>query len=101
MSGIATPVIEAGWVSKGFQQVTSLSAAAKLTVPDGASFALIQCTTQNVRWRADGTAPTTTVGMQMLATSNSEMFRGHEMLEALQFIEETGSAVLNVHYFTG
>ena len=79
----------------GFQQITSLSAAAALTVPAGTRYALVQCETQNVRWRADGIDPTATVGM-LLKTTDQPL-----ALAALnaKFIEATGSAVLNVSYF--
>ena len=58
----------------GYQQITSLSSAASLTVPttdkNGSfqkpTFALIICETQNVRWRDDGTAPTASVGMPLI-----------------------------------
>ena len=42
----------------GYQQITSLSSATGLTVPQGATLALIVPETQNVRWRDDGTNPT-------------------------------------------
>lgn len=81
---------------KGFQQITTLSAATGLTVPTGATRARIQCTTKAVRWRDDGTAPTTTVGMH-LAADTDLWYDGS--LSALQFIEEAASAVLNVSYY--
>lgn len=87
---------EAILVEKGYQQITSLSSATALTVPTGADRALIQATTQNVRWRSDGTNPTATIGMQ-LAAGDSLFYTGN--LAALKFIEETASAVLNITYY--
>ena len=86
-----------GFKSLGYQQVTSLSSAASLTVPAGAGLALLQVTGQNVRWRDDGTDPTTTVGMVL--TSGGDPFPYSGDLSKIKFIEVTASAVLNVTYF--
>ncbi len=80
----------------GYQQITSLSASIALTVPAGATMALIVAETQAVRWRDDGTAPTASVGMP-LATGTSLSYDGD--LKAIRFIEQTASAVLNVSYY--
>lgn len=82
---------------KGFQQITSLSSATGLTVPAGASIAVIMCDTQNVRWRDDGTAPTASVGMLLRTTDEPLVYQGD--LDAIQFIQVTASAVLNVSYY--
>jgi hypothetical protein len=88
----------------GYQQITSLSAAQTLTVPvvdtHGLSckpaIALIVAETQAVRWRDDGTAPTASVGMP-LAVGVSLQYDGD--LTKIQFIEQTGSAKLNISYY--
>lgn len=82
--------------AKGYQQITSLSAAAALTVPSGAIVALIQAETQSIRWRDDGTDPTTTVGM-VLSAGESMFFTGS--LAAFKAIEITASAKLNISYY--
>ena len=85
---------------KGHQQITSLSSATALTVPTGANFCIFKATTQNVRWRDDGTNPTASVGMQQLATDAPFAYDGD--LSAIKFIEETTSAKLDVsYYFSG
>lgn len=81
---------------KGYQQITSLSSAATLTVPDGANFCVFDCESQSVRWRDDGTAPTASVGMQ-LPTATSFSYDGD--LTAIQFIQTAASAKLNVSYY--
>ena len=81
-----------------FQQLTSLSAAASLTVPDDAVGALIGCDTQNVRMRADGTAPTATVGILLVAAAVPLRIESRALLLAAKFIEVTTSAKLNVQY---
>lgn len=81
----------------GYVQVTSLSSAVGLgTVPTGATIALIQPETTNVRWRDDGSNPTTTVGM-ILAAGDTLIYNGN--LQAIKFIEITGSAKLNISYY--
>ena len=83
-------------VCLGYQQITSLSSAATLTVPVGATMALIIPETQSVRWRDDGTAPTASVGM-ILATGSSLSYDGD--LKAIQFIQTAASATLNISYY--
>ena len=80
----------------GYQQITSLSSSTALTVPAGATMALIVPETQNVRWRDDGVAPTTTVGMPVL-TNTSMSYDGD--LKAIRFIAATSGAILNVSYY--
>lgn len=82
---------------KGYSQLTSLSAAAGVgTIPAGTTYALIQCESQQVRWRDDGTNPTTTVGILM---NVGDVLSYDGNLAALAFIEVTASAKLNVAFF--
>lgn len=88
----------------GYQQITSLSSAASLTVPatdkngmnQKPTFALIIAETQNVRWRDDGTAPTASVGMPLIVGVPLQ-YDGD--LSKIQFIEQTASAKLNISYY--
>ena len=90
--------------SLGYQQITSLSAAANLTVPardkmgnkQQATIALITPEAQAVRWRDDGIAPTATVGMP-LAVGVTLQYDGD--LTNIKFIEQTASAKLNISYY--
>lgn len=84
---------------KGYQQITTLSSSIGLTVPDGCFMALITPETQAVRWRDDGTAPTTSVGMPLSAGTTLKYTGGFDGLKALRFIEQTASAKLNVAYY--
>lgn len=80
----------------GYQQITSLSSAAGLTLPSGKpSVAVIQAETQAVRWRDDGTNPTSSVGM-VLSAGDTLIYDGD--LNAIKFIETAASAKLNVTY---
>lgn len=80
----------------GYQQITSLAAAVGLTVPKGATWAIISCETQAVRYMADGTTPTAAVG-QPLPVNTDLPFSGD--LTRVKFIEQVASAKLNVTYF--
>lgn len=81
----------------GYQQITSLGSATALTVPAGATFALIECEAQAVRWRDDGSDPTATVGMNMAVADVPLVFAGE--LKRLKFIEVTSGAKLNIAYY--
>jgi hypothetical protein len=83
-------------VCLGYQQITSLSSAAGLTVPQGATLALIVPETQNVRWRDDGTDPTASVGMPIFVGA-SLSYDGD--FNRIKFIEMTASAKLNISYY--
>lgn len=76
--------------------VTETTKGGTVGIPPGAQFALIQATTQNVRWRSDGVWPTTTVGMQ-LAAGGTMLFDGD--LDTFTVIEETSGAILNVEFY--
>ncbi len=83
-------------VCLGYQQITSLSASAALTVPPGATLALIVPESQNVRWLDNGGTPTASVGMPIFVGA-SLSYDGD--LNKIRFIEETASAKLNVSYY--
>lgn len=81
----------------GYQQITSLSAAQSLTVPTGATMAMITAEAQAVRFRDDGTSPTATVGLPLAVGLLPFQYSGN--LSAIKFIEQTASAKLNVVYY--
>lgn len=88
----------------GYQQVTSLSSATNLTVPqrtlNGLNakpvFALIIAEGQAVRWRDDKVAPTASVGMP-LAVGIPLQYDGD--ITNIQFIEQVSGAILNISYY--
>jgi hypothetical protein len=84
------------YVPLGYQQITSLSAAAALTVPTGTTSAVIVAEAQAVRYRDDGTAPTSSVGIPV-AVGAVLQYTGR--LGAIQFIEQTSGAKLNISYY--
>lgn len=83
-------------VCLGYQQITSLSASTGLTVPEGATRAVITPEAQSVRWRDDGTAPTASIGMP-LPVLVSLSYDGD--LKRIRFIQQAASATLNVSYY--
>ena len=91
----------------GYQQISNgtLAGATKLTVPAGASAALIEGTGTNgtngdcVRWEDDGTAPTGTTGMP-LAALTPLYYQASALAGNLQFIIASGATcTLNVLYY--
>lgn len=83
-------------VCLGYQQITSLSSATGLTVPAGATRAVITPESQSVRWRDDDVAPTASVGMP-LPVLVSLSYDGD--LKRIRFIQQAASATLNVSYY--
>ncbi len=80
-----------------FRQVTDVSAAVGLpSIPVGATIAIVQAETTDVRWRDDGANPTAAVGM-LLPAGVEKTFAGN--LAALLFIETVASAKLNISYY--
>jgi hypothetical protein len=88
----------------GYQQITTLSSATSLTVPNKdvqglsckPSIALITPEGQAVRWRDDDVAPTATVGMP-LAVGVTLQYDGD--LTKILFIEQVGGAKINISYY--
>lgn len=80
----------------GYEQLTGISSAKALTGQSGARLAIISVEGAAVRWRDDGTNPTTTVGMR-LADGGGFIYASDPT--ALKFIEETGTAKVNVSYY--
>jgi hypothetical protein len=80
----------------GYQQLTGMSSATKLTVPAGAAYAAICVETQAVRWRDDGTAPTASVGQPIPAGA---CMWYTAPLSNFQMIQQTSGAVADVSYY--
>lgn len=80
----------------GYQQITSTSPVTLLTVPSAARMAQICVETQAVRYRDDGVAPTSTVGMPQ-AAATCFIYSGN--LTAIQFVAQVAGAVLDILYY--
>ena len=98
VSGALPVVARGGLTAMGFEQITSLSSSAALTVPSGATIAVVQADVADVRWRPDGatTAPTASVGM-LLPAGAERVFDGG--LASVRFIRVAAGAALNVSYY--
>jgi len=71
------------------------------SLPDTAKRMYITCETDAVRWRADGTDPTTSEGHQ-LASGDSISFTGanyRQLLEKIRFSKVTNTAALKITYY--
>ena len=82
----------------GFQKLTVSDSAVGLTVPLNANRALIVVEDATIRWRDDGSDPSTTVGTPLL--QNQSMVLDHEdSLAAFKAIrDDSTDAVLNITY---
>lgn len=80
----------------GYQHIADLTTAVGLTVPAGATKALIQSRGGTVVWRDDGMLPTILLGMDLISGG---MIRYLGNLSALKFIGGAGTS-LNVSYYS-
>jgi hypothetical protein len=84
----------------GFQQITPVPSGTFLTVPLAARIAEICVETNQVRYRDDGTAPTTAAGIPVTGTSTTPFcFQYSGNLTTIQFIQVTSPATLDVSYY--
>lgn len=80
-----------------YEQVTGIGSAKGLqSIPNGATLAMIQPESQNIRWRDDGVNPTTAIGMILVA--NDIMFYSGNLAD-IKFIEVSATAKINVTYY--
>lgn len=97
MSTVATYTAEKN--PKGYQQITVSTTAVGLTVPDGATRAVLGIEAQPLRYRTDGTNPTASVGMLQAASTFVEL-SGADTLANFKAIRSGGTdSVLNVSYY--
>lgn len=92
----------------GYQQFTSVSTSAavvlatsapatgKTGIPSGSNSILIYVESSGIRWRDDGTAPTSSVGNPVAAGA---AFTYSGSLPNFQFIGQTAGATVDVTYY--
>lgn len=80
----------------GYQQVTGLTVPVSLAVPAGTQYATVAVSGAGVRFRADGIAPTASVGFP-IANGKSFVFQGQP--NNLLFIQQAATATLDVVYY--
>lgn len=90
---------------KGYQQLLPTTATAlSLTVPPGSRTALITVSVAAIRYRDDGTAPTSSTGFPLApisATVPSDPFAYQGTLTAIQVIAQASGAIVDVLYYSG
>jgi hypothetical protein len=83
----------------GYQQITVNTDVKTLTVPAGASRAIVVVEDQPLRYRDDGVAPTASVGMLCVATTRFEIESSYA-LKAFKAIRSGGTdSVLSISYY--
>lgn len=80
-----------------YQQLTVSSTAVSLTVPAGAEIAVLHVETDDIRYRDDGTAPTSTIGMRV--EQDTTFLACGLALSRLQMIRVTTDATVGVSYY--
>ena len=95
---MARRIVEGNIHPVGYVQSSSFSSAAALpTIPASANIALIVVEDQTVRWRDDGSDPTSSVGM--VWNLNTEyMYTGD--LSTIKIIQTAATAKLNISYYS-
>lgn len=86
----------AGLTAKGYQQVAATAALTSLTVPAGSTVAIVSTKGNDARYRDDGPAPTTTVGMPIYSGATMTFTTA---LAALKFIASANTTEYNISYY--
>lgn len=81
----------------GYVQIVGAAVSTGLTVPAGASRALITVGAQAVRYRDDGVNPTAAIGMPLAVGATLDY--NAQGLTALRFIEVVAGTVLDVSFY--
>ena len=102
--GSAFPLPVTGGAPFGFTPLTpsqngvTVVSATALTVPTGATYAVVCVESQAVRWTWDGTTtPTASVG-EPIPSGSCVAFSGASVLANLKFIQQTSAATIDVEY---
>lgn len=89
--------IQAFMTPLGYTQVSTVSSAVGIgTVPSLTRLAIIQAESKDCRWRDDGTDPTASVGMVLVA-NDMLIYTGD--MSAIKFIETSSAAKLNITFY--
>jgi hypothetical protein len=93
---LASPALAA---SLGYQQATSVSTSSAInlpSIPSNAASYLLSVESAGIRWRDDGTDPTSTVGQPVSA--GQALCYGNDP-HAVRLIGQTGTPTINVTYY--
>jgi hypothetical protein len=91
--------LPASAASLGYQQSTSLSTSAAVNlpnIPSNAASYLLSVESAGVRWRDDGTDPTSSVGQPVAA--GQALCYGNDP-HSVRIIGQTGTPTINVTYY--
>lgn len=83
----------------GYVQITDISTAGGVglgTIPAGIKLVMIQAEAQNIRWTDDGTAPTSAVGM-ILVANDILVYSGP--MSAFKMIQAAGGGIANLSFY--
>jgi hypothetical protein len=89
-------------VPLGYCQLTSLGSSTLLStcsggIPTGANVVILKAEAQALRWRDDGTAPTSSAGMPIATADAPFVYVGQP--SKLRFIEQTSGGKLNAAFY--
>ena len=87
--------------SAGYQQLTVSTTATSLTVPAGATLGVMIVETNAIRYRDDGTAPTSAVGALFTANAAAPPFPicGNATLQRAQLIRSSADSAVSILYY--
>ncbi len=100
-SAVPSPVTSAPYAYTalaGGQYGLAIAGSTALTVPGGATYAVVCAEGAAARYTTDGSAPTGTVGMP-LQQNQFVLLTGANVLAAFRAIQQTASATLDVSYY--
>lgn len=81
---------------KGWGTVVNPTTATIIPAVTGSKVAIIQAETGGIRYRDDGTPPTSTVGM-LIPANTSVAYQGD--LTTIKVIQASGAATVNILYY--
>lgn len=93
---------EAALVPKGYFRGTSITTSSSLAtiigtaIPAGSTAVLLQAETQNIKWRDDAGAASSTNGMIL---ADGQMFFYNGSLANLRFIQAASGAILHISFY--
>lgn len=94
--------MDAAFDALGVGQLTSISSATLVNtvtggIPAGTQVVVLQPETQNVRYRDDGTSPTTAIGLILVANTMYEFTISQ--IARMSVIEVAATAKLNIAFY--
>lgn len=96
MSGRMRFALDGRLSPAGYAQITDLSSATALSVPSGNLLTLIQAEVEGIRYRDDGTNPTSSVGM-LIEAGQTLVYNGDP--KELRLIAASVGAIANISYY--